>query len=128
MSNRVFVATESGTTTIDGKEYTFNTGTTRVAEGHPLLAQCPQHFKPADQDVTFPLETADARSGRRGPTAAKPSSATASVPADDDNDEALGEKTREELDSLAEQLGIENPKGLPNKAALVSAIEAAQKG
>jgi hypothetical protein len=42
--------------------------------------------------------------------------------------EDLTHKTRDELISLATQVGVEEPEKLKNKDALVAAIEAAQQG
>ena len=45
---------------------------------------------------------------------------------DEEPTENLSGKKREELDELAAALGIENPDQLPNKDAVIEAIEAAQ--
>ncbi|MGH3029275.1 MAG: Rho termination factor N-terminal domain-containing protein [Gaiellaceae bacterium] len=38
----------------------------------------------------------------------------------------LSKRTRTELEDLAEQAGVENPSGLPNKPAVIAAIEEAE--
>jgi len=42
----IFVAIESGVTNIDGVDYPFNKGLTRVHRGHPLYRACPEFFEP----------------------------------------------------------------------------------
>jgi hypothetical protein len=72
MGNRVFVATETGSTEIDGELYSFHRGLTRVVEGHPLLKQCGGLFAPAEEHVTYSPEqaTESPRSKPRGPAKA----------------------------------------------------------
>lgn len=67
--NGVYVATESFSTEIDGEYYSVTAKETRVREGHILLTQNPEYFKPVDENVTYDLETATAAPGesRGGP-------------------------------------------------------------
>lgn len=78
---RVFIATESGSTEVDGVPIVFNRGVTRVAEGHPLLTAHPTYFKVDDQAPHFTVERATAEPGeqRSAPEVSRsaPSPATA---------------------------------------------------
>jgi hypothetical protein len=133
MGNAVFVANETGSTEIDGDHFSFHKGQTRVVEGHPLLKQCPELFSPAEDDVTYDIEqaTKSPRGKRRGPKGKQEpktetpedSAATASPEAPED----LSERKRPELDALAAELGVEKAEELPNKAAVIEAIEAARQ-
>ncbi len=44
-----------------------------------------------------------------------------------DPDKSLSEMTRDELNTHAASVGVENPESLPNKDAVIEAIESAQK-
>lgn len=144
----VYVATESFSTEIDGEHYAVVMKKTRVREGHPLLEQNRNYFKPVEENVTYDLETATAAPGEsRG----GPGKDDASSEADSDDDETaelsepvaetepvaepdgtpssvepLEGKSRAELNELAVQLGVEDPDKLQNKPAVEAAIEAAR--
>jgi hypothetical protein len=66
MAGQVYIATETGVTAaIDGVEYTFQKGVTRVREGHPLLRACPNCFAPDAESVTYDVEQATAAPGQK---------------------------------------------------------------
>lgn len=44
-----------------------------------------------------------------------------------DSDKSLGDMTRDELNARATDAGVDNPESLPNKDAVIEAIESAQK-
>ena len=64
-AGRVFVARDSGSAEVDGEQYSFVKGVTRVREGHPLLAGREQLFEPVDDAVHYEWETATAAPGER---------------------------------------------------------------
>lgn len=57
---RVFVATQSGTAEVGGQTFVFTRNVTRVREGHPLLAACPDYFTPVNDVVHLEWETNEA--------------------------------------------------------------------
>lgn len=64
---RVFVATETFITHVDGRQVNVVKGKTRVREGHVLLTKNPHLFKPAEDFVDFDVEDASADPGvKRG--------------------------------------------------------------
>lgn len=60
-SERIFVATESFATVIDGEPINVQKGITRVREGHPLMAGREGFFK--ELDVQYDVEQATAAPG-----------------------------------------------------------------
>jgi len=65
---KYYIATTSGSASIDGKEYDFNMGITRVAADHPLVKACPLYFEPIDDGsraVVPDVEQATAAPGER---------------------------------------------------------------
>lgn len=56
MSNKsetIYIANTSGAAEVDGVEFDFVQGETRLREGHPLLKACPKYFEPLSDDVTW---------------------------------------------------------------------------
>jgi hypothetical protein len=65
-SGRIYVATQSGTTEVNGQTYVFTRGVTRVREGHPLLGAVGNHyFEPVTEHVHYEWETNEAPPVRR---------------------------------------------------------------
>jgi hypothetical protein len=65
-AGQVYIATETGVTApINGVEYAFQKGVTRVRAGHPLLTACPNYFEPDVSSVTYDVEQATAAPGER---------------------------------------------------------------
>lgn len=62
---RVFVARESGSAEVDGEQYSFVKGVTRVREGHPLLKGREHVFSPVDEVVHYEWESATAAPGEK---------------------------------------------------------------
>lgn len=61
VSQRMFIATESFATEVDGVQQSIVAGTTRVWEGHELLKRFPDWFKPIT--AHFGVEQATAAPG-----------------------------------------------------------------
>lgn len=61
-----YVATTSGSAEIDGKEYSFNTGVTRLTADHPLVKNCPLYFEPVDDGVPDVEQATQAPGEKRG--------------------------------------------------------------
>lgn len=62
----VYIATETGSTEIDGQTYAFTRGVTRVREGHPLLKGGRlRFFAPVEDSVTYEWEAATAAPGEK---------------------------------------------------------------
>jgi hypothetical protein len=121
MPGKIYVATETFSSAYVSE--TIHEGVTRVREGHILLEMHPDYFTPvADQDeVHFDSErgpVAPAKIKEPEPVEPEPELA----PADEPEYEHM---TRRQLESVAEEVGVDNPSGLPNKAALIKAITAA---
>ena len=60
---QVFVATETFTVNLDGVDVLIEKDKTRVREGHEILRQAPQNFKPVD--AHYEIEAATAVPGER---------------------------------------------------------------
>ena len=60
-----YIAITSGSAEINGKEYDFNTGVTRLAADHPLVKACPLYFEPVDDGAPEVVEKATAAPGER---------------------------------------------------------------
>ncbi len=58
MAGKIYVATQSGFLTVDGKEVPLISGVTRVREGHALIKARPDMFK----ELTVHYDLEDARS------------------------------------------------------------------
>jgi hypothetical protein len=63
--SRVYVATETYSTMVDGIPQTIHKGKTRVREGHQLLADNPQYYELAGEHVHFDVEQATAAPGEK---------------------------------------------------------------
>ena len=63
----VFVATRDALINVDGVLHSIKKDITRVVEGHSILKDHPELFKPAEQDAHF----APVRTARAEPKAAK---------------------------------------------------------
>jgi len=67
----IYVATESGTCDIKGRQYPFTKGVTRVRAGHELLKACPDYFELVSEHVHYDVEQATAAPGEKRGAAAK---------------------------------------------------------
>ena len=75
MPGKVYVATTTFATDVDGVPIVVHKDRDRVREGHPLLASNPQNFREVEEGVTYDVEDATADPGttrasraRRAPT------------------------------------------------------------
>jgi len=59
----ILIATDSGTTTLDGEEFIFHKGVTRVRVGHKLARALPQYFEPIS--VHYDVEQMTAGPGEK---------------------------------------------------------------
>ncbi len=57
MADQVYVATQSGSSEINGEPVIFLKGVTMVAEGHPLLDAVPDYFQPVEEKAGFDTAT-----------------------------------------------------------------------
>lgn len=57
MTDKLYVATQSGSAEVDGEAVVFHKGVTMVAEGHPLLQAVPDYFTPAEESAGFGTAT-----------------------------------------------------------------------
>lgn len=63
----IYVANESGTVRIDGQDYPFTKGVTRVRAGHVLLKEHGVFFEPISDHVHYDVEqTTKAPAEKRG--------------------------------------------------------------
>ena len=63
MADDIYIATNSFATHVDGKRVMVRKGVTRVREGHQLLKDNPDRFKPID--VHYDVEQTTAAPGER---------------------------------------------------------------
>jgi hypothetical protein len=63
--SRVFIATETFSTVVDGSPQVIHKGVTHVREGHPLLKRVPENFQPVDDTVQFDVEVASKAPGEK---------------------------------------------------------------
>lgn len=78
MTDEIFVAKESFTTTLDGQSIVVNKGVTRVRAGHPLLKGRMAFFEPLT--VHYEIERATAGPGERRGEAPAPAPKPAEKP------------------------------------------------
>lgn len=64
-SDQVYVATESGSCEVKGETYIFVKNITRVRDGHPLLKNVGDYFKPVDDAVHYEVEQATKAPGEK---------------------------------------------------------------
>lgn len=84
MADDVFIATRSFATVLDGKRVMVRKGVTRVRQGHQLLRENPERFKPLD--VHYDVEQATKAPGERRKVTRKTAAKTAvDVPAKTDD-------------------------------------------
>jgi len=69
MADGIYIATNSFATHVDGKRVMVRKGVTRVREGHPLLKDNPDRFKPID--VQYDVEQATKAPGEKRPVRKK---------------------------------------------------------
>lgn len=70
MSGKIYVATETYTTDLDGVPVSVTKDTTRVREGHDLIKRNPQYFK--ELNVHFDVEQATAAPAEKRAPAPEP--------------------------------------------------------
>jgi hypothetical protein len=61
----IYVATESGSSEVDGQPITFTRGVTRIRAGHPLLKAVPDYWKPVEENLTYEVEQATKAPGEK---------------------------------------------------------------
>lgn len=118
---QVYVAKESGHIDIDGQEYAFHAGRTRVDEDS-ILAKAKNFdlfFEPADEHLSYVTEQATAAPGERRDVFVGHETGQ-----NEAENAALEEKTVAELREKAREVGV--TPGTMNKAELVEAIAEAE--
>lgn len=121
--DEVYVAKESGHVDIDGREYAFHKGRTRVA-GDSVLAGIKDFdlfFEPADEHLSYATEQATAAPGERRDVYLGHETGQ-----NEAEQAALEERTVAELRERLRELG--GTPGTKNKAELVEAIAEAEEG
>ncbi len=118
----VYVAKESGHADIDGREYAFHAGRTRV-DGDSVLAKkyadFDKFFEPADEHLSYVTEQATAAPGERRDVFLGHETGQ-----NEAEEAANEERTVAELREQLRELG--GTPGTKNKAELVAAIEEAE--
>ena len=117
----VYVAKESGHVDIDGQEYAFHAGRTRV-DGDSVLAKSKdfdKFFEPADEHLSYVTEQATAAPGERRDVYLGHETGQ-----NEAEEAANEERTVAELREKLRELG--GTPGTKNKAELVQAIEDAE--
>lgn len=121
-SDEVYVAKESGHAEIDGQEYVFHRGRTRVS-GDSVVAKMKGFdlfFEPADEHLSYQTEQATAAPGERRDVFLGHETGQ-----NEAEQAALEERTVAELREKAREVGV--TPGTMNKAELVAAIAEAEE-
>ena len=61
----IYVAKESFACDVDGENYQFHKGRTRVRASHPAVKANPDYFEPVELEVHYDVEQATAAPGER---------------------------------------------------------------
>lgn len=118
---QVYVAKESGHADVDGREYTFHAGRTRVSDDSDLfkMRDFDAFFEPADDHLHYATEEATAAPGERRDVF------LAHETGQNEAEEAANEeRTVAELREKLREAG--GTPGTKNKAELIQAIEEAE--
>jgi pyruvate/2-oxoglutarate dehydrogenase complex dihydrolipoamide acyltransferase (E2) component len=118
MAEQVYVATQSGSSEIDGDTVVFIKGVTTVSEGHPLLKAVPDYFQPIEAGANYGTTTI------KHTATDEEIQAAADAEAAETTEEGIPEETTEDESQGSETTTVEPPEEInASKEAIALAAE-----